>query len=172
MSLSTATKFAAAALALLAFTGASYRGDRASINFPDGWSGPENGEEGLVTFKESGGVANCNLQTKNVDDARYVSLDQINALEAHVYTVADWATLLGVSSSDLTVINSELRPFADAYFHIATLRVKYQGSEAMVRYGFYVLPGRISMAGCYARADDYPKYADLFDKTITSLRPW
>ena len=172
MSLKLAFKCAAASLALFAFAGATYRGDRASINFPDGWSGPRDDGDGLITFKESSGAVNCNLQTKDVDDARYASLEQINAIEAHVYTGEDWADMLGVSSSDLTVINSELRPFADAYFHIATLRVKYQGTEAMVRYGFYVLPGRVSMAGCYARVDDYPKYADLFDKTITSLRPW
>ena len=41
-----------------------------------------------------------------------------------------------------------------------------------VRYGFYVLPGRISMTGCYALTPDYPAYKPVLEKVVASFRPW
>jgi hypothetical protein len=77
-----------------------------------------------------------------------------------------------VKPAQITVVKSELRPFADAYFHVATLRLQLDTQDVTARYGFYVLPGRVSMAGCYAASPDYAAHSALFEKTIDSLRPW
>jgi predicted NBD/HSP70 family sugar kinase len=44
--------------------------------------------------------------------------------------------------------------------------------DAITRYGFYVLPGRVVMAGCYIEASLYPIYTTLFETTVSSVRPW
>ncbi len=173
MTLRKLAKLVAAPLAVLALTGAHYHGDRVYINFPDGWEAPKTEAEGLVTIHEGATGANCNIQTKDLDSLADSTLAEINLNYSHAFDIAEWADFLAIEASDITIIKGEVRPFADAYFHIATLRIKIDKStDAMVRYGFYVLPGRVTMAGCYVKADQFPSYSALFDTTISSLRPW
>jgi hypothetical protein len=165
--------FLAPPLAVLALTGAHYHGDRLSITFPDGWSAPaEKDTKGLVETREADPGANCNVQTTDIASMAGDTLEEINSVYGHVFKQADWADLLGVDEKQLTVVASEIRPFADAYFHIGTLRIQINGQDVRARYGFYVLPGRVTMAGCYAAAPDYAAHSALFEKTIDSFRPW
>lgn len=163
---------AAPALAALALTGAVYQGDRLSIDFPEGWTleGPDT--DGLVKATAPAGTVNCNVQTRDVP-ALGTSLAAINAEYAHVFTVAEWADLLGQKTEDMTLELSDMSPFADAFYHTATFNLKVDATKTVtVRYGFYVLPGRISMTGCYALAADYPANKALFDNVVASFRPW
>ncbi len=164
-------------IAVLALTGASFHGDRASITFPEGWTlaADKPASAGLFESFEGNSSktgANCNAQTKDLAPLAKLTLQDINTSLGHVYTLAEWADLLGVEPAQLNVVTSEIRPFADAFFHVGTLRYKADGKDVAVRYGFYVLPGRITMAGCYTPWADYPAYTAMFATTIDSLRPW
>lgn len=173
MRFSWITSLAAPALAVLALTGAFYHGDRLSIDFPDGWTIAAPDKDGLVTATKPGDKANCNVQTRDLSALGNATLTDINAEYGHVFTVADWADLLGQKPEDLTLELSNISPFADAFYHTATFRMKASPTrEVSVRYGFYVLPGRISMAGCYALSADYPAARAELEKVIASFRPW
>ena len=166
------TKIAAATLAVLAFTGAVYHGDRLLIDFPAGWTISSPDKDGLVTATEPGSVVNCNVQTRDVASLGDALAD-INAEYGHVFTVAEWADLLGRKPEDIKLDLSDVTPFADAFSHTSTFRIMATPTrEVTVRYGFYVLPGRISMTGCYVTSSDYPAYKDRFDNTVDSFRPW
>ncbi|MDP3492948.1 MAG: hypothetical protein Q8R82_07525 [Hyphomonadaceae bacterium] len=170
----TILRLAAAPLAVLALTAGNFHGDRASIIFPDGWSAPEMGADGLTSVTEPGiSGANCNVQTVDIATLEGFTLAQINADTAHPYSVDEWADFLALKPEQIVLDKNEVRPFADAWFHIATLRLTVDSNpEIIVRYGFYILPGRVTMAGCYIEASKYATYSALFDTTIASLRPW
>lgn len=173
MNVSQIAKLAAPALAVLALTGAFYHGDRLSVDFPSGWTidGPD--AEGIVTAHEPGTKVNCNVQTNDLATLAKSSLAEINSEYGHVFNVAEWADLLGRESKDITLMHSDMTPFADTFYHTATFRMAVDAStEVTVRYGFYVLPGRLSMTGCYVLSADYPAYKAQFESVVDSLRPW
>lgn len=162
-----------ASLALVVLTAGVYKSNNATINFPDGWSSPEADADGIIVTRQSENGANCNLEVRKLPALADQTMAQINADYGHVFDVDDWADFLGTSPDKLTVIASDIRPLEDAIFHIATLKVPANATvNAVFRYGFYVLPGRVVMAGCYAEESLYPIYTTLFEKTISSLRPW
>ena len=170
-------KVLAAPLAIMALTGAFFHGDRAAITFPESWSPAVDKPATAGLFESFEGNnsktgANCNVQTKDLPGLAKLTLQDINTSVGHVYTLAEWADLLGIDPSQLSLVTSQMRPFADAFFHVGTLRYKVDGKDVAVRYGFYVLPGRITMAGCYTPWADYPAYTAMFATTIDSLRPW
>jgi hypothetical protein len=167
------TKLAVGPLAILMLTGANFKGDRLSVVFPDGWSPPETGADGLTQSFESKPGPNCNTQTKDLPGLAKATLAQINADTGHAFSAAEWADFLGYPATSITVVDSEIRPFADAYFHVGTLRIKTdQGADVMMRHGFYVLPGRITMTGCYAEPANFDSKYAVFDRVVNSLRPW
>ena len=163
-------------MAVMALTGASFHGDRLSITFPDGWSpGADKPEsKGLIESFEGGKTntgANCNAQTKDLDALAGHTLEDLNARFGHVYTQAEWGDLLGPEPAQLTVVTSDIRTIADATFHVGTLRYRTEGKDVALRCGFFVMPGRITVAGCYAPWAEYPSYSKLFETTIDSFRP-
>jgi len=83
MKLTSLSKLAAAPLAVLALTGANFRGDRLSIVFPEAWSAPETGADGLTQTFESKPGSNCNTQTKDLPGLAKATLTQINADTGH-----------------------------------------------------------------------------------------
>ncbi len=165
-------RIATTALAVLALTGAVFHGDRLSIHFPSDWTIEAPDKDGLVVANEPGGGANCNVQTVDLADLVNSSLDELNAEYGHVFDVAEWADLLGEDPENITLVLSDMSPFADTFYHTATFSVDIDATrEATVRYGFYVLPGRISMTGCYALSGDYPTYKSTFELIVDSFRP-
>jgi hypothetical protein len=113
------------------------------------------------------------VQTVDLAALSTLSLEEINKETGHVYTAAEWADLLGQKPADLNLVSSDIQSFADAWFHLGTFHLKAnQTVDVTVRYGFYVLPGRISMTGCYANSADYAKFSTLLDATVKSFRPW
>lgn len=173
MQFRTIAKLISPALAALALTAGAYRGDRVSINFPDDWSAPEADADGIVTSRQGENGANCNVETKELAGLAGMTMAEINAQYAHVFDLAEWADFLGMKPADITLIKSDLRPLGDAHFLIATMKIKVDDdTDAITRYGFYVLPGRVVMAGCYVEASLYPIYTTLFETTVSSLRPW
>jgi hypothetical protein len=173
MHIKSLVKVAAAATAVLCLTASVYKGDRVTINFPDGWEEPEADDDGLVTSRQGENGANCNVESKNVAGIANMTMAEINAEYGHVFTVGEWADFLGMPTSDITLLNSDIRPLEDAFLHIATMKVKASDTvTAMTRYGFYVLPGRVVMAGCYIEESLYPIYTTTFENVISSLRPW
>jgi len=163
----------AASVALVVLTAGVYKGDHVTINFPDGWSTPEADADGLIVTRQSENGANCNLEVRKLPAIAGQSLAEINAEYGHVFDLDDWADFFGTPADKLTVIASDIRPLEDAIFHIATLKTPASDTvNAVFRYGFYVLPGRVIMAGCYAEESLYPIYTTLFEKTISSMRPW
>ena len=173
MMFSQIAKIAAPALAILALTGGFYHGDRLAIVFPADWTIQPPDKDGLVVANEPGSQTNCNVQTSDVALLAKSTLAEINADYGHVFDVAEWANLLGMKPEDLTLVLSDMSPFADAFYHTATFLVKADDTrEVTVRYGFYVLPGRISMAGCYVVSTDYPAQKQRFNTIVDSFRPW
>ena len=174
MSFGMFIRLAAAPFAVLALTAGNFHGDRASIIFLDSWSAPENKTDGLVSVNAPGeSGANCNVQTVDIASLEAFTLAQINADTAHPYSVTEWADFLALKPEQIVIDKNEVRPFADAWFHIATLRIKIeQTPEVTVRHGFYILPGRVTMAGCYVGSTQYAAYSELFETTVSSLRPW
>ena len=173
MPLENIARALAPALAVLALTAAVYRGDKVTIDFPDGWSEPEADSDGIVTSRQGENGANCNVETKTLPDLADMTMAEINAEYAHVFNIDEWGDFLAIDPADMIMLNSEIRPLGDAFFHIATLNVKASPTvRAITRYGFYVLPGRIVMAGCYVEESLYPIYTTTFENTISSLRPW
>lgn len=173
MLIKSLAKFAAAATAVFCLTAAVYRGNNVSINFPDNWQAPEADETGLVTSRQGENGANCNVESKSIASIASMTMAEINEEFGHVYTLAEWADFLGMPASDITLVSSDIRPLEDAILHIATMRVKASDSiYAISRYGFYVLPGRVVMAGCYVEESLYPIYTTTFENVVSSLRPW
>ncbi len=173
MSFATLGKFFLPALAILTLTAGVYRGDRLTITFPDDWSAPEADSDGLVSSRQGENGANCNVEAKDVPAIADMTLTEINDEYAHVFDVAEWADFLGLEPGEITLLGSDIRPLGDAFFHIATMRIKADADVmAITRYGFYVLPGRVVMAGCYAEESLYPIYTSQFEATVSSLRPW
>ncbi len=173
MNIRSITKLLAAPLALLVLTAGVYKGDHLTITFPDGWSEPMVGEENLVTTNQGENGVNCNVQNKEIPALADMTLAEINAELGHVYTLAEWADFVGKAPEDVIVMSSDIRPLEDAIFHIATMKLKANDTiNVIARYGFYVLPGRVVIAGCYAEESIYPIYTTLFEKTVSSLRPW
>ena len=124
------------------------------------------------TISTTDGV-NCNAQTNEVEAMKDLRLSQINAEFDHVFSVSDWANLLDIPASTLTVSKGERRPFGDAYYQIATLGMKADDNTPMkARFGVYVLPGRVTMAGCYAPTSSFASWEATFEQTVSSLRPW
>lgn len=173
MSFTTLGKLFLPALAILTLTAGVYRGDRLTVTFPDDWSAPEADTDGIVSVKQGENGANCNVETKDVAAIADMTLPEINDEYAHVFDVAEWADFLGLEPAEITLLESDIRPLGDAFFHIATMRVKANADVmAITRYGFYVLPGRVVMAGCYVEESLYPIYTSQFEATVSSLRPW
>lgn len=169
----TIAKIVAPALALLALTAAVYRGNLVTIDFPDGWSEPEMNSDGIVTSRQPENGTNCNVEAKDIPAIAGMTMAEINAEYGHVFDVYDWADFLGVEPANIDLIRGDIRPLGDAYFHITTLRLKaVQEFNVITRYGLYVLPGRVVMAGCYVNEELDPIYTTTFETTISSLRPW
>ncbi len=167
-------RYLAAPAAVLALTGAYFHGDRLSLDFPDGWK-QETDSKGIVSVKNADGTALCNTQTNDMPGLKDAQLSEINAEFNHIFTAADWSNLMAIKVEDLTVSEGEKRPFADAYFHVGTMVVKAGAIteyETKVRFGVYILPGRLTMVGCYAKTSNFEANRAVFEKTVSSLRPW
>lgn len=163
----------ATSLGALALTAGVYHGDKVTMNFPDGWSAPETDVDGIVSSKQGENGANCNIDVREVTAIADMTMAEINAEFGHVFQVPDWADFLSLKPEDITLMASDIRPLGDAVFHIATMKIAVEDADdAMARFGFYVLPGRVVMAGCYVEASLYPIYTSLFEATVSSLRPW
>ena len=173
MKFSQIAKVAAPALAVLTLTGAFFHGDRISIDFPSDWTITTPDADGIVTAHEPDTQVNCNVQTRDLPALAKSSLADINAEYGHVFNVAELADLLGREPEDLTLLLSDMSPFADAFYHTSTFSLTVDANtEVTVRYGFYVLPGRLSMAGCYVLSSDYPAHKAQFNAVVDSFRPW
>lgn len=173
MSLKLVGRLCVTLLGALALTAGVYHGDKVTINFPDGWSAPETDADGIISSKQGENGANCNIDARNLATIADMTMAEINAEFGHVFQVPDWADFLTLAPEDITLIASDVRPLGDAIFHIATMKIALEDADdAMVRYGFYVLPGRVVMAGCYVEESLYPIYTSLFEATVSSLRPW
>ena len=166
-------KLALAPLAVLALTGAVYHGDRVTIDFPDGWTAPAADKDGIISSRPPGGGGpNCNIQFNSPPGLATLTATEINSTYGHAFDLAEWADFIGMKTSDIAVIESSLKTVDGNLFHIATLRVKANADvTAMVRYGFFMAPERVTMAGCYVSVDSYDTYSAMFDHTINSLRP-
>jgi hypothetical protein len=166
-------KLALAPLVIFALTGAVYHGDRVTIDFPDGWSAPETDSDGLISSRPPGGGGpNCNIQFNSPPGLANQTVAEINSTYGHAFDLAEWVDFLGMKTDDVTVIESSLKTVDGNLFHVATLRVRAKADvAAMVRYGFFIAPDRVTMAGCYVSADKYDAYSAAFDHTINSLRP-
>lgn len=165
----------AAPLAFMAFTGLYHRGTQFTIEFPDGWSAPSSAGNDIIQVKnETAGVI-CNAQTNFMATLKDSRLADLNARYSTVFTAADWADFLSVPVDEISVRTGERRPFGDAFFQVATLDVKpgtFVSSATVIRFGTYILPGRVTMAACYASAASYADWEAVFEKTVSSLRPW
>jgi hypothetical protein len=166
-------KLAAAPLALLALTAGVFKGEGFSINFPDGWSAPAQNSDGIFTTHEAGQTgANCNVENRKVAALDGQTQAEINADFDHVFSLAEWADFLGLETGQITIVSDEVRRLGEHRLQIATLGVKQGDVEASVRYAFFVMPGRVLMAGCYAATTVFPAYAVMYDAAISSLLPF
>lgn len=167
-------RLVAPVIAVFALTAAVHRGDGYQINFPDAWIVGEKDANGITTASEPGGSgANCNIENKKLATLDGYTQDQLNAEFSRVYTAADWSDFLASPVSGITVISGDVRPFGEFRQQIATLRIVLDSqTDVTLRYGFYTLPGRIVMTGCYARTDLYPAYAAMYDTVIKSALPF
>ncbi|HEV7689758.1 MAG TPA: hypothetical protein VGO52_03005 [Hyphomonadaceae bacterium] len=166
-------KLALAPLAVLALTGAVYHGNRVTIDLPEGWTAPEADKDGIISSRPPGGGGpNCNIQFNSPPDLAKMTVAEINSSFGHAFDLAEWADFIGRKTDDITVIESSLKTVDGDLFHVATLRIKASADvTVMVRYGFFMAPERVTMAGCYVGADSYDTYSAAFDHTISSLRP-
>ena len=174
MKKTTLAALLAAPLAVLALGGMYHRGNKLTIEFPDGWSKPTTDKEGIITTKGPGGVL-CNAQTNEPAGMKDLTLDQINSEFNHVFNAVDWGNIMSIDPANIAVSEGQKRPFGDAYYQIATLTLKpgtFGSNEVMMRFGAYVLPGRITMSGCYARSADFANWRPIFEQSVSSLRPW
>lgn len=167
-------RFLAAPLALFALTAAVHRAEGLQINFPDGWSTPEKDANGITTSTEPGDSgSNCNIENKKLASLDGKTQSDLNTEYGQVFAVADWADFLAVSEDSITIIAGEVRPVGELRQQLATLRVILDAeTDVTLRYGFYVVPGRIVMTGCYARTDRFPAYATMYDAVIKSALPF
>jgi hypothetical protein len=173
MSLMRFVKLAAAPLALLALTAGVFRGEGFSINFPEGWNAPAQDSDGLFTTKEAGQTgANCNVENRKLATLDGYTQADLNEDYDHVFTLAEWSDFLAVETSRITIISGEVRRLGEHRLQIATLRIKLDDVDATARYAFFVLPGRVVMAGCYAETTVFPAYAVMYESAISSLLPF
>ena len=91
-------------------TAGVYKGDYATIDFPDGWSTPEADADGLIITRQSENGANCNLQVRKLPALASQPMAEINADYGHVFDLDDWADCFGTPADKLTVIASDIRP--------------------------------------------------------------
>lgn len=162
-------------LAFIMLTGLYHRGTQFTIEFPDGWSAPSALDNNIVESKNEAAGVICNAQTNFMPTLKDTRLEGLNQQYSTAFNAEEWASLLTIPAAEITVRNGERLPFGDAFFQIATLDVKagsFVPNNTTIRFGFYVLPDRITMAGCYASASSYPAWQETFDKTVRSLRPW
>jgi hypothetical protein len=166
-------RLAAAPLALLALTAGVFKGEGFSINFPDGWSAPAQDSDGIFTTNEAGQTgANCNVENRKLAALDGLTQAEINADYDHVFSLAEWSDFLALETSQITIISGEVRRLGEHRLQIATLRIKQADVDVTVRYAFFVMPGRVLMAGCYAEATVFPAYAVMYESAISSLLPF
>ncbi len=173
--LETLARLLAAPLAFVMLTGLYHRGVQFTVEFPDGWSAPTSLDNNIVEIKNEAAGVICNAQSNFMATLKGSRLEDLNQRYNLVFKAADWANLLSIPENEVSVRKGERRAFGDAFFQIATLDVKagtFVPSDTVIRFGVYILPDRVTMAGCYASAASYSAWEAIFDKTVSSLRPW
>lgn len=164
-------KLLAAPLAVLALTAAYYEGAFFTVTFPD-IGAPTEIEGGLIEVRDPDTGANCNVDTQEIPSLRSLTPDQINTQFGHVWTLAEWADLLGAPEATLEMVSTTAVERNGRFMQIATMRTtSSEGAPITFMRGHFILPGRITMIGCYARTAIFPQYEARFDAAVRSLRP-
>lgn len=170
---STLAQALAAPLAVLALTAAIHRGEGFQVNFPDGWSAPKMDADGITTSTEPGDSgANCNIENKKLATLDGLTQAELNEQYDHLFSPAEWSDFLSLPAEDIAIIAGEVRRVGELRQQVATLKVTFDATEVSVSYGFYTLPGRVLMTGCYVQAEFYPAYAALYESVISSTLPF
>ncbi|MFO1238031.1 MAG: hypothetical protein U1F24_13670 [Alphaproteobacteria bacterium] len=161
------------ALGLMAFQDPA---GRFTIDFPEGWTEMPPQGEGIHAVQapaELGKVV-CNAQSPDMPGLVGMTQDAINAEMSAPMDTAGWANILGVDAALVEVHKAEALPIDGKYLQFATLTMKagaFAPVDVKAVMGVFVLPGRLVNAGCYAPMDAFDKVKDVFEKTVSSVRP-
>jgi hypothetical protein len=160
------------ALALTAFQDP---GGMFTVDFPEGWT-PQTQGQGIsaVQSPDLPGV-NCNAQAPEVPGTAATSQEQLDMEMKSPLAPATWASIMGIDPAKLQVSEGEARAIDGKYMQIATLAVDENALnnpvKMTIRLSLFAKPGRFYLAGCYAITETYPQVKDIFEKTVSSLRP-
>ena len=160
------------ALGLTAFQDAA---GKFTVDFPEGWT-PQTGlAPGLSGVQAPDGATNCNAQSNEIPALAALTQDQINAELSKPMDLAGWANIVGIEASKMEVTDAESRDLGGMYMQIATLKLQAGAMgapiEVKARMAVIALTGRLVNAGCYTTPEKYDEMKDLFEKTVSSVRP-
>jgi hypothetical protein len=162
----------AIALGLMAFQDAA---NKYTIDFPPDWKDLGIADTGFKGFRAPDGLTVCTAKAADVPALANITQDQINAEFSKPMDIGGWVNLLGADASLVELVEGDAREIGGKYLQIATLSLK-QGFESLpfetkARYGVVVIPGALIVAGCVTKPESFDQYKDVFEKTISSLRP-
>lgn len=170
----TIARLLLASAAFVGLTAFTDPGGKFSIDFPEGWGEPTRTGE-LNAVKSPDGKVNCNAYAPANAALAAATQEQINAEFSKPMDQAGWANILGVAPDKVEVTENEARPVGNTFLQIATVLVKKEAGmapvDAKARIGVYIVPGYLIDAGCYAPVDLFDANKELFEKTISSLKP-
>lgn len=170
---------ATAAIATLLVPAGASAAEGYTITFPAGWPQETHGDIVSATMPDSPaitGPVSCNSQLNRMASMDGISQADLNVYASGAWTVADWANLLGVEAAKLEMVETAVKPYGGLYFRTGLVRLlpgafPEQQVEVDALIGFYLLPGRIVLAGCYAVPEDLAASRPIFEATVNSLRP-
>ena len=146
-----------------------------TVDFPADWT-PQTGlAAGLSGVQSPDGATNCNAQSNEIPALAALTQDQINAELSKPMDLAGWANIVGIDASKMEVSDTESRDLGGMYMQIATLTLQPNAMGAPIavkaRMAVIGLTGRLVNAGCYTTPEKYDELKDLFEKTVSSVRP-
>jgi hypothetical protein len=151
-------------------------GDKYTIDFPKDWSAPVLDPDGKTTearAPQSMGDVWCRANSNDMPSLADSTQAELNTQHAALWSAQTWAGVLSepvdkiqISDGASTQVDGHLvqevtMVFAEDVF----------GAKVTARLVSHVLVGRMVGAACFTRSETFDGVKDLFEKTVTSLKP-
>ncbi len=163
----------AAALGLMGFQDSK---NQFTVDFPEGWTvGAPNADGSVLATAPGNEALKCTAQSNPIPGLANVTQDQINTAMIAPFETATWADMLSLDAAKLTAEGTTANIIDGRLFQKGTVTLKADaapsGKDVKILIGVWILTGRLVSASCMTHATDYDAAKDMFEKTVSSIRP-
>lgn len=145
-----------------------------TIDFPKGWSAPTTADGAEESRAPSSlGDVWCRANSNNMPSLATVTQTDINTMHGAAWDTKTWSDVITVPA-DKMQISAGVSTQVDGHL-VQKVTVAFSedvfGAKVTGRFVSHVLVGRMVNAACFSRSDAFDSLLDLFEKTVSSLRP-